>query len=103
MFRMAVFPNIWMNKNHINGFGEFWKKQNYTAKENMTYDKVKLKEQMEKLECVKKENQTAPEDAYVAYKDSKFEIVPETEGNTLDFNGAYQALSEAITDKKKND
>ena len=28
----------------------FWKKQNYTAKENMTYDKVKLKEQMEKLE-----------------------------------------------------
>ena len=25
----------------------FWKKQNYTAKENMTYDKVKLKEQME--------------------------------------------------------
>ena len=79
----------------------FWKKQNYTAKENMTYDKVKLKEQMEKLECVKKENQTAPEDAYVAYKDSKFEIVPETEGNTLDFNGAYQALSEAITDKKR--
>ena len=56
----------------------FWKKQNYTAKENMTYDKVKLKEQLEKLECVKKENQTAPEDAYVAYKDSKFEIVPET-------------------------
>ena len=50
----------------------------------MTYDKVKLKEQMEKLECVKKENQTAPEDAYVAYKDSKFEIVPETEGNTMD-------------------
>ena len=79
----------------------FWKKQNYTAKENMTYDKVKLKEQLEKLECVKKENQTAPEDAYVAYKDSKFEIVPETEGNTLDFNGAYQALSEAITDKKR--
>ena len=79
----------------------FWKKQNYTAKENMTYDKVKLKEQMEKLECVKKENQTAPEDAYVAYKDSKFEIVPETEGNPLDFNGAYQALSEAITDKKR--
>lgn len=32
----------------------FWKKQNYTAKENMIYDKVKLKEQLEKLECVKK-------------------------------------------------
>ena len=79
----------------------FWKKQNYTAKENMTYDKVKLKKQLEKLECVKKENQTSPEDAYVAYKDSKFEIVPETEGNTLDFNGAYQALSEAVASKKR--
>ncbi len=62
---------------------------------------MKLKEQLEKLECVKKENQTAPEDAYVAYKDSKFEIVPETEGNTLDFNGAYQALSEAVASKKR--
>ena len=79
----------------------FWKNQNYTAKENMTYDKMKLKEQLEKLECVKKENQIAPEDAYVAYKDSKFEIVPETEGNTLDFNGAYQALSEAVAGKKR--
>ena len=37
----------------------------------MTYDKVKLKEQLEKLECVKKENQTAPEDAYVAYKEKE--------------------------------
>ena len=64
-------------------------------------NKVKLKEQLEKLECVKKENQIAPEDAYVAYKDSKFEIVPETEGNTLDFNGAYQALSESSCWQKK--
>ena len=27
--------------------------------------------------------------------------VPETEGNTLDFNGAYQALSEAVAGKKR--
>lgn len=79
----------------------FWEKQNYTAKENMKYDKLKLKEQLEKLECVKKENQTEPEDAYVAYKDSKFEIVPETEGNSIDINNAYQALSEAIDNKKR--
>ncbi len=92
MFRMAVFPNIWMNKNHINGLG-FWKKQNYTAKENMTYDKVKLKKQLEKLECVKKENQTAPEDAYVAYKDSKFEIVPE---NGREYHGFQWSLSGTV-------
>ena len=86
---------------HINGFGDFGKSKIIQPRKNMTYDKVKLKKQLEKLECVKKENQTSPEDAYVAYKDSKFEIVPETEGNTLDFNGAYQALSEAVTDKKR--
>ena len=101
MFRMAVFPQYLDEQKPYKWVQGFWKKQNYTAKENMIYDKVKLKEQLEKLECVKKENQIAPEDAYVAYKDSKFEIVPETEGNTLDFNGAYQALSEAVAGKKR--
>lgn len=79
----------------------FWKKQNYTAKENMTYDKVKLKEQLEKLECVKKENQTAPEDAYVAYKDSKFEIVPETEGNVSMGVLGYASTQRTIPKRKR--
>ena len=46
--------------------------------------------------CKKRESDSTRR-CYVAYKDSKFEIVPETEGNTMDFNGAYQALSEAVT------
>ena len=74
----------------------FWKKQNYTAKENMIYDKVKLKEQLEKLECVKKENQIAPENAYVSFSNSEFTIVPETEGSELNAREAYQMISGAI-------
>lgn len=55
MFRMAVFPNIWMNKPYkwVRGF---WKKQTDTAKENMTYDKVKLKTAGKTGMCKKRES-----------------------------------------------
>ena len=81
--------------------GGLFETKNYMVQEEASFSREKLEEQVNSLNCAKKENQIAPEDAYVAYKDSKFEIVPETEGNTLDFNGAYQALSEAVTDKKR--
>ena len=45
----------------------------------------------------RKENQVAPENAYVAYGDSQFEIVPETEGSKLDLKNAYNVLSEAVS------
>ena len=62
----------------------FFEKKSYTAAENTTYDKEKLKKQVKALNCAQKENQVAPENAYVAYGDSQFEIVPETEGSKLD-------------------
>ena len=61
----------------------YFEKKSYTAAENTTYDKEKLKAQVKELDCAKEENQVAPEDAYVAYGDSEFEIVPETEGSEL--------------------
>ena len=64
----------------------FFEKKSYTAAENTTYDKEKLKKQVKALNCAQKENQVAPENAYVAYGDSQFEIVPETEGSKLDFD-----------------
>ena len=52
------------------------------------------------LNCAQKENQVAPENAYVAYGDSQFEIVPETEGSKLDLKNAYNVLSEAVSGNK---
>ena len=74
-----------------------FEEKSYTADENTTYDKEKLKAQIKELNCAKEENQVAPQDAYVAYSGSQFEIVPETEGSELKLREAYNALSEAIS------
>ncbi len=69
----------------------------YTTKENIFYDKTKLQEQIKTLECAKAENQVAPVNAYVAFNDTQFEIVPETEGSELDIKSAYKILEEAVS------
>ena len=80
----------------------YFEKKSYTAAENTTYDKEKLKAQVKELDCAKEENQVAPEDAYVAYGDSEFEIVPETEGSELNMREAYNVLSEAVSDNENS-
>lgn len=52
---------------------------------------------MKALNCAQKENQVAPENAYVSFNDSEFTIVPETEGSELKVKEAYQMISEAIS------
>ena len=81
----------------ITGFTE---NRIYSTDENTTFDKEKLKAQVKTLNCAQEENQVAPEDAYVAYGESQFEIVPETEGSQLILKEAYNALSEAVSDNK---
>ena len=61
-----------------------------------TYDKEKLKKQVKALNCAQKENQVAPENAYVAYGDSQFEIVPETEGCLLYTSSCRQSYSHKV-------
>lgn len=74
-----------------------FEERTYTASENITYDKQLLQNEVKQLNCAKEENQVAPEDAYVAFKDTQFEIVPETEGSKLDVRQAYKILNEAIS------
>lgn len=78
----------------------FFEKRSYTASENTTYDKEKLKTQVRELNCAKEENQVAPEDAYVAFGDTQFEIVPETEGSELKMREAYNALAQAVSENQ---
>ena len=47
--------------------------------------------------CAQKENQVAPENAYVSFNDSEFTIVPETVGSELKVKEAYQMISDAIS------
>lgn len=78
----------------------FFEKKSYTASENITFSKEELQSQVLQLNCAQEENQIAPENAYVAFGDTEFEIVPETEGSELDVKQAYQILDDAISNKQ---
>ena len=66
------------------------KKILFVVQEETFFSREKLEEQVNSLNCAKKENQIAPENAYVSFVNSEFTIVPETEGNELNTKEAYQ-------------
>lgn len=66
------------------------------VQEETVFSREKLEEQVSSLNCAKKENQIAPENAYVSFSNSEFTIVPETEGSELNAKEAYQMISRAI-------
>ena len=74
----------------------FFEKNNYMLQEDSVFSREKLEEQVRSLNCAQKENQIAPENAYVSFNNSEFTIVPETEGNELNTKEAYQMISGAI-------
>ena len=76
--------------------GGLFETKNYMVQEEASFSREKLEEQVNSLNCAKKENQTAPENAYVSFVNSEFTIVPETEGNELNTKEAYQMICRAI-------
>ena len=74
----------------------FFETRSYTTKENATYDKTLLQNQVKALSCAKEENQVKPENAYVALNGSEFQIVPETQGSELKVKEAYKVLDAAV-------
>lgn len=74
----------------------FFETKNYMVQEETVFSREKLEEQVSSLNCAKKENQIAPENAYVSFSNSEFTIVPETEGSELNAKEAYQMISRAI-------
>ena len=72
--------------------------------ENITYDKEKVKTELEKLECMKPENQVPPKDAYITFEDTLFTIIPGEEGSTINEDKALELLYTAIdhTEKEVN-
>ena len=80
----------------------FYEQKSYTVAENVAYDKTLLQQQVTALNCAKTENQTAPENAYVAFKDNQFQIVPETEGTQLNVKQAYRILDQAVADTEES-
>lgn len=75
----------------------YFRESSYAAEENVTYDKSLLEAKLQTLSCSLPENQVAPQDAYITYKDTHFEIVPENQGSALIARKAYQALAKAVS------
>lgn len=78
----------------------FYEQSSYTVSSNTFYDKTLLQNQVTSLNCAKAENQVEPENAYVAFKDNQFQIVPETEGTKLNVKQAYQILDKAVAENQ---
>lgn len=72
------------------------KKKEYHTKYQVTYDEEKLEKFLAGQDCLQKKNMKAPEDAYVAVKDGKAEIVPETDGTLLDADKMKTAILSAL-------
>lgn len=72
------------------------KKKEYHTKYQVMYDEEKLEKFLSGQECLQKKNMKAPEDAYVAVKDGKAEIVPETDGTLLDADKMKTAILSAL-------
>ena len=64
--------------------------------EQKRYNRTQLQEQLKTLSCAQAENQTEPENAYVAYQNGQFVIVPETVGSKLNIKEAYKVLNAAV-------
>lgn len=79
----------------IKGLYEYEQKS-YTVSENTGYNRTQLQEQLKTLSCAQAENQTEPENAYVAYQNGQFVIVPETVGSKLNIKEAYKVLNAAV-------
>lgn len=79
----------------------YFELRTYTTPENIYYDKILLQNQVIALECAKPENQVEPQDAYVAFTDTQFEIIPETEGSKLDVKQAYKILDNAVSQSQE--
>ncbi|MGN1166143.1 MAG: L,D-transpeptidase family protein [Lachnospiraceae bacterium] len=74
-----------------------WEPSEITAKVGVKYDENKLVEVLNSLDCMDEEKQIASKNAYPAFKDTKFEIVPEVVGTKLDEEKFTAVVSEAIS------
>ena len=99
--KLDIKPNITAGKiiKEQNGF--LWpyymlKIKNYDLHYSASYDKAALEELLHGFDSLKEANMEKPADAYMTVDDGKAVIIPETEGNYLDFDKLCGIIDEAI-------
>lgn len=79
----------------------YFRTSSHTTDKKVTFSKELLENQIKSLNCAKPENQVAPVNAYVAYNNTEFTIVPETEGSELNIKQAYKMLEQAVSESQQ--
>lgn len=80
----------------------YFNSRTYTVGESITYEKEKVREQVNQLDCMQADRQTVPVDAHLQYANGEFSIVPETEGTALDAEKALEFICSAIDEAKES-
>ena len=78
----------------------YFEPAHYEVEENITYDENALREQVMALDCMQAGAMQAPADAYIAFQNGHFEVVPEVEGTTIDTEAFFNAVKEAVSQSK---
>nr|WP_317283565.1 peptidoglycan binding domain-containing protein [uncultured Sellimonas sp.] len=73
-----------------------WKESKVDAKINVEYDTEKLETVMSQLQCMKAENQTAPQNAQPKYDGNQFVVQAEVKGTQIHPEGFKKAVDESI-------
>lgn len=74
----------------------YWKEKENQVAADSVYDKEMVQEKLQTMEGFQEEQQEAPTDAYLTDNGTSYVIVPETEGEQVDYEKAEQAVIEAL-------
>lgn len=74
----------------------YFREEVYEMSVTTAYNKEKLKEKINNLECYKESNIIIPQDAYYVYENGTYSIVDEVEGTQLKKNIVYKLARKAI-------
>ena len=74
----------------------YWKEKENQVAADSVYDKEMVQEKLQTMEGFQEEQQEAPTDAYLTDDGTSYVIVPETEGEQVDYEKAEQAVIEAL-------
>lgn len=79
-----------------------WEPTEIEAKVGVKYNSEKLSAVMSNLKCMDEEKQKASKNAYPAFKDGKFEVVPEVIGTKIDEEIFQEAVTKTIGEFQSN-
>lgn len=78
-----------------------WQERELQVGYQTSYNEEKLRSKMDSYACMKEENMTPPENAYIAFENNQFIIQEETQGAQLDKEAFLEKTGEAVRAQKK--